>query len=672
MRARFAALILLVLGAVLFPLSAGGQLNMQDTPMRERPDARIPEMQFQKFRKWTIFGRVMTVDGTPVSAAKVRIDLGLSQRPQTVRTDMRGQFTTDFSLDAQLASKLQVQVLSTKPGFRDAWETAEFEVQTGTREFILVLREPSQDFDALPQSILVESLAPRLRDRGAEGIRAASARKNYTQGVREFLDRRRARRAVPLLAKVTSLEPGCTDCRTLLSLALLEAGSWMSAIRQLNESVRLDSAKTPAASRPEPLFMLGVVESWRHESQQATGYFLKALEVQPSDPLVLQELGRALVLQERWESAEHYLKQAVQQGAEPEARLLRARALLETGDEEAPEAAQAELKTLLAGRRPKDLSPRVRPLFLELQARLQMKSYGETKSLVGQSLEELSGAIPELKGLERASSQEGLPELLARVGKSVEAFFRDFPNTISHEDIRAERLDSKGKVLVSQDQRFNYLFMAHAEKAGLGLDEYRTTPEGTGAPSSTQARYFMRTAGFAGAPLVLIPAQQAGCTFQYLGRQTINGRATSVLVFAQRPGKAEALTTFYVDGKSLGILMQGIVWVDAENYQIVRMHREVLKPPPQSHLERLTTDINFAEVGFKSMPAKFWLPHEVTVSVHWKKRFFRNRHHYSDFRLFNVEAEEKRKAAAVAPESRSQDSEDKASTSQAAAGNQRH
>jgi len=480
MRTRFVALILLILGAVLLPPTAGGQQTMEDTPMRERPDVRFPELQFQKLRKWTIFGRVMTVDGTSVSAAKVRIDLGLSQRPQTLRTDLRGQFTTDFSLDAQLASKLQVQVLATKPGFRDAWETAEFEVQSGTRETILVLREPSQDFDALPQSILVESLAPRLRDRGAEGLRAASARKNYTQGVREFLDRRRARRAVPFVAKVTSLEPGCTDCRTLLSLALLDAGSWMSAIRQLDESVKLESAKTPTASRPEPLFILGVVESWRHEPQQAAGYFLKALEVQPSDPLVLQELGRALVLQERWASAEHYLKQATQQGAGPEARLLRARALLETGDEEAPEAAQAELKTLLAGRRPKDLSPRLRPVFLELQARLQLKSYGETKSLVSQSFEELSGAVPELKGLELASSQEGLPELLQRVGKSVEAFFRDFPNTISHEDIRAERLDRKGKVLISQDQRFNYLFMAHAEKAGLGLDEYRysSTPRG--------------------------------------------------------------------------------------------------------------------------------------------------------------------------------------------------
>jgi hypothetical protein len=102
------------------------------------------------------------------------------------------------------------------------------------------------------------------------------------------------------------------------------------------------------------------------------------------------------------------------------------------------------------------------------------------------------------------------------------------------------------------------------------------------------------------------------------------------------------------------------------------MHREVLKPPPQSHLERLTTDINFAEVGFKSMPAKLWLPREVTVSVHWKKGFFRNRHHYSDFRLFKVETEEKRKATAVPPESRSQDSGDSPGTSQAAAGNQRH
>jgi Flp pilus assembly protein TadD len=534
-------------------------------------------------------------------------------------------------------------VLATKSGFRDAWEVAEFAAETGTHGITLVLREPGQDFDSLPEPILVETLTARLRDQGTEGPQTASARKLYAQGVREFLDREQARRAVPLLAEVASREPGCVTCRTMLGLALLEAGSWAGAIRQLNEIAQPNHAKTREAARLEPLFILGVVESWRRQPQQATGWFLKALEVQPSDPLVLQELGRTLVLQKRWEAAERYLEQAIQQGAGPEARLLRAWALLETGDEEAAETAQAELRTFLAGRRPKDLTSRVRPVFMDLQERLQLKSQGETKSLVNQPLEELSRAVPELKSLESSSNPEGLSQTLERVGQNVEAFFRNFPSTTSHEEIHMERLDRKGKVLASEDRRFNYLYLARVEKAGLGLDEYRTAPEGTGGLTSPEARYFMRTVGFAGAPLVLIPAHQVNCTFRYLGREVIDGRPASVLAFAQLPGKAKALTTFNADGKSSPILMQGIVWVDPESYQVIRMHREVLNPPPQSRLARLTTEIDFTEVQFKDAPGKFWLPHDVTVTVHWKKRFFRNRHHYSDFRLFKVETEEKRR-----------------------------
>jgi len=663
MSVRLLALVLLALNTALFPSAAGAQQERPErerqepvpVPLRELPGVQIPEMQFQKFRNWTIFGRVTTLDGQAVSAAKVRIELGSAQRPRTLQTDIRGQFTTEFGLDAKLYSKLQVQALATKADYRDAWEMAEFEANTGTREILLVLREAGQDFTALPQSILIESLAGRLRNPGAEGPQAASARKDYAQGARRFLEAGDARGAVPFLSKVVSREPGCAACRTLLSLALLQAGSWVSATRQLSESVTAHSAETPAASRPEPLLLLGVLESWRHRPQSATGWFLRALEVQPADPLALQELGRALILQNKWEDAEKYLQEALQRGASPEARLLRAQALWGTGD---AEAAQAELKAFLGGRQPKDLNARVRPVYLELQEQLQLRSYGETKSLVSQSFEELSRAVPELKGLEPASSQEGLPQLLERIGESVDTFFRNFPNTISLEDIHEELLDRKGKVMVSQDRRFNYLFLAAAEKAGLGLDEYRATPEGARVPSSPDARYFMRTAGFAAAPLVLIPAYQAGCAFRLLGRQTIKGRATSVLVFAQQPGKAQALTTFNAEGKSLAILMQGIAWVDTNTCQIIRMHREILKSPPQSRLERLTTEINFAEVQFKGMPAKFWLPHEVTVTVHWKKRFFQNRHHYSDFRLFKVETEEKRKSTTAVPESRSPEPED--------------
>jgi tetratricopeptide (TPR) repeat protein len=618
--------------------------------MRERREVTIPEYQFQQVRNWVIFGRVTTLDGQPVSGAKVRVDIGVSaQRPRTLQTNVQGEFKTEYGLDAKLHTKLRVEVIAAKPGYRDAWETADFEAVSGTREINLILRQKADDFDVLPAAALVASLAPRFRAPGADSSLPASGRKDYLQGVAQFLDKHDAPGAVKSLSKVVNHEPDCVGCRTVLSLALLDAGSWVSANRQLAEAIEAGTPEKPGTMRPEPLLILGVFETWRHETKRAVAFFLKALEVQPADPLVLQELGRALVLERKWDAAEKYLQEAIKLGASPEARLLRARALLEAGGEEAAEEAQAEMKAYLAGRRPKDLPARTRPMYLELQERLQLKSYGEVKPLVNRPLKELVQAMPELKGLEPAPSQDGLPLLLQRVGESVETFFRNFPNTISLEDIREERLDLGGKVVQSHDGKFNYLFLAKPEKWGLGLDEYRTSPEGATTASSVSTKNFMRTTGFACAPLVLLPAYQPGSSFRYLGTQMIDGRPTSVLAFAQQPGKAVSLTTFNADGKLLPVLMQGIVWFDPNTYEILRMRREILKPPPKSGLERLITEIHFAEVQFKEMPSGFWLPHEVTVTVHWKKRIFRNRHHYSDFRLFRVETEERRKATALVP-----------------------
>jgi tetratricopeptide (TPR) repeat protein len=634
---------------------AGGQREARDTtdipiPTRELHNTTIPEYQFQQMRNWAIFGRVTTLDGQPVSGAKVHVDIGVpAQRPRTLQTNLQGEFRTEYGLDAKLHTKVHVDVVAAKSGYRDAWETADFEAVSGTREINLILRHKADDFDVLPSGTLIASLAPRFRAPGAESSVPASGRKDYMQGVEQFLDRHDAPGAVKSLSRVVSREPDCVGCRTVLSLALLDAGSWVSANRQLAAATVPGTSDKPGTMRPEPLLILGVLETWRHETKKAIAFFLKALEVQPADPLVLQELGRALVLEQKWDDAEKYLQEAIKLGASPEARLLRARALLEAGKEEAAEEAQAEMKAYLAGRRPKDLPARARPMYLELQERLQLKSYGEVKPLVNRPLKELVQAVPELKGLEPAPSQDGLPLLLQRVGESVETFFRNFPNTVSLEDIREERLDLNGKILQSQDGKFNYLFLAKPEKSGLGLDEYRTSRESANAASSVSAKNFMRTTGFACAPLVLLPAYQPGSSFRYLGTQTINGRPTSVLAFAQQPGKAAALTTFNADGKLLPVLMQGIVWFDPSTYEILRMRREILKPPPKSGLEKLLTEIHFAEVQFKGTPSGFWLPHEVTVTVHWKKRIFRNRHRYSDFRLFRVETEERRKTTALVP-----------------------
>ena len=154
----------------------------------------------------------------------------------------------------------------------------------------------------------------------------------------------------------------------------------------------------------------------------------------------------------------------------------------------------------------------------------------------------------------------------------------------------------------------------------------------------------MRTTGFACTTLFFHPTYQRGARFRLLGRQQISGHETWAIAFAQSPEMAQRIGRFDVDGKSVPLLVQGIAWIDRDTYQIVRMRTDLLTSPPKSRLKRQTTEIQFGEVHFKGLPTALWLPREVTVTVEWKGRRFRNFHRYSDFRVFKVETEERRKA----------------------------
>jgi hypothetical protein len=370
------------------------------------------------------------------------------------------------------------------------------------------------------------------------------------------------------------------------------------------------------------------------------GFFQKALEILPTDPSVLQELGRTLLLQKNWEAADEYLEKAIQAGASSEAHLLRARALLEEGD---VDPANAEMQTYVGKQPVRSLPLAARLTYLDVQQRLESKSLSKVKSVVDQPLPELIKAVPELKGMEAVSNQDALPLMLQKVGDNVATFFRDFSNTISEEDIKVENLRPDGKVKDSLSEKYNYLLLARPEKWGLGLTEYRATPDGTRAQAEESRPGFMRTKGFASASLVFHPNCQSEMNFRYLGHQRIDGWEAFVIAFAQRPEKAKMVGRMIVNGVSQPALVQGIAWVDAENYQIVRLRTDLLKPLPKVRLARQTTEIQYGQMHFKDTPAGLWLPQEVIVTVEWKGRTFRNSHSYSKFKHFNVATEEKRK-----------------------------
>jgi tetratricopeptide (TPR) repeat protein len=641
---KFRAILLTLLAGLSAPALQAWEQAADEAadapPVESAPPAAFPEPEVDaataSHSPFTVFGRVTTPAGDPVSGVRVTVALGANfQAPIVVETNLRGEFRSEHSETINRDAPVLVTAVATKPGFSDGRETAT--VLPERRKAVeVVMRPEASDLEVthLRLETLLAGMSPRLREAGKGVLTGESARRNFEEGCSVLAESGKGLPAAPFLTRAVEAEPACLECRLALSLAFLASGSWVSAERELTQA----AASPGAARRSEIFVILGFLEAWRGDLKLSEERFRQAHKLDPSDPLAPQELGRILVAAGKWAEAAEMLGKALEAGASQEAHLLRTRALLKLGDRV---NAEQHFNAYLAGKQPRDLSLPARLIYLDLQDRMVLDSYQPARSVLELSPADMVEMMPELKGLQPAADQRLLPGLLRRVGRVVQALFHAFPNTMSQEDIRHQYQGSRGEMEDLNSAKFEYLMLTREERWGMGLTEHRANQDQPNLPNKPRGP--VSTAGFASTPLFFHPAYQDGSDYRYLGRQRVDGRPTRVLAFAQRLGSGTILSRFVSARRSLPLLIQGVVWVDATDHRILRMRTELLRIPEEHGLSQQTTLIRFGEAYFKELGSRMWLPQDVSVTIGWKGRTFRNIHHYSDFRLFRVEAEDKLK-----------------------------
>jgi tetratricopeptide (TPR) repeat protein len=591
-------------------------------------------------KHWVVKGLVKDLKGNPVQGAKVIVEpLSGEADERPLQSDVLGHFYTEYWLNADLTRDLKLQVLASKKGYLKAHEVVHFQDADKAWAIIITLRDPQPDPDLLSQEDLVPALTSRLKNLGpADGL-SAKSEKDYERGMDDFLVRNRPDHAIGSFAKVAERDPACVECGVMLAVADLASGDWDSANRDL-ESPVTTSVKDRKAGREEPLLLYGVLESWRHDYGQAAAYFAEALKYNPKDTLALQEAGRAELMLESWSAADAYLSQALAAGAGPDARFMRVKALLNEG---ATDDARTEMARFLNGRDIRNMPLNVREVYTLVQQKKKVEvTYAKkSKTEVNEPIDYLRRTTPELKTLTPAADQSPLAGILTAVGKNVEDAFRNYPNTSSVEEVHQEKLSRNGKREGYLDEKFYYLCVTPQQSWGPGFSEFRNSVDTEQGQPSGLKDGFMLTAGFTSASLIFHPAYQAQSEFRYLGRQPVGNINAYVLAFAQIPAKSKLYGTFKFGNNLVTTFTQGLVWIDPQSYQIMRLRTDLLRPLPDARLDRQTTDINYAEVHFKGVDGAFWLPRDVTVTVSYANRNLRNEHEYSGFRVFNVASTEK-------------------------------
>jgi hypothetical protein len=253
---------------------------------------------------------------------------------------------------------------------------------------------------------------------------------------------------------------------------------------------------------------------------------------------------------------------------------------------------------------------------------------------------------PELKKtLSFTKDQEKLGPLLQHVGERMVAFFHTFKDTSSAEEVLLQVTNNRG---VSRTTRNKYMYlMLPDSRSEYTIEEYRADDKGEPLDLAGSDAGFLLAARLLGQLRFFLPGMQPESEFRYLG--TTSNPDAHVIAFAQKPDEPTTVGTIMTPNGVKILLYQGLVWIDAQTYQVLRMKSDLLAPRTDIWLDRQTTDIEFQEVRF-SDERTLWLPREVRVEAAYLHMMYRNRHRYSDYKRFTVDSKDEIKRPVVPPE----------------------
>jgi hypothetical protein len=283
---------------------------------------------------------------------------------------------------------------------------------------------------------------------------------------------------------------------------------------------------------------------------------------------------------------------------------------------------------------------------------MAMQQYAKTAPYVDLPLPELKKNIRDLNGIKPDSTPHGKPGqagqlelILSKTGEAITLQLPRVPNLICREDVADETpptVVGVGRGTLTQTppttrrlvlgdwHHFDYIIHANKEADGsTTLEESRTGKGGGVTPDP-------KGIGFAPLWLIFAAGNRSESNFHYLGTQKVEGHATYVISFAQVPAQVRKPSLLATATDTIPLLYQGVAWIDAHDFQILRLRTDLLAPLPQIGLNRVTCTIKYVQVRIPDLAVPLWLPQEVQLLWQTNGQEDGEIHRYSRYQLFRA------------------------------------
>jgi len=268
--------------------------------------AGVPSAAAALKKTLQISGHVVNMEGQPLADVDVKLEMdGALRGKRSMKTNAKGEFNTDVKADFTQSEILKGTLSGKKPAYAEGREVFNLRIDDQSSGMDIVLCKLDDGSDQLSIPLLIKSLAPNLKIGAEKEFAEENEKKEFIRGYELLMDGKNPEETVDLLRKSVERASDCLNCQLLLGLALMSEGSWNGVKHQMEEATLISDILE--IKRPELPMMKGIIEAWHGHDKEAVGFYLKVLELDPQNALVLQELGRAGITQRNWEVAEKFL-----------------------------------------------------------------------------------------------------------------------------------------------------------------------------------------------------------------------------------------------------------------------------------------------------------------------------------------------------------------------------
>ncbi len=549
--------------------------------------------------------------------------------------------------------------------------------QTGAGAYVIEVeafgyekvRVQTEVSSARPQQVVVVTLKPESSN-GLNYVAPAGvalspkAQKELAKAV-EYFQTNKFDEAIRRLENAHELAPTHPDIVYLQGVIYEKKQDLPTARKYWDQAIQLSPRHVSA--------LLACGESYlrQGDADGARKYLDKAVEVAPNSWRAHNLLATALLRQKSYGEAVAHAQRAVEldKGQANSSLLILGQAL---AAEHQKDQAVAALKDYLASKPPEQQAQAVQKLIARLSeapgAPARATVGGVTTSLEDASLAgdpsdlpltaavlhwlppNVDGAVPPV--------EPGVSCSLDDIIKNVSGRVQELPAVVDRytatEVLHHEDVNIAGYADRVANLSFNYVASVREIKSKYGqsldVQEYRNGSTGTEMFPNQMA-----SVGLPSIVLIFHPILISDFELKCEGLSRAYGNFSWQVYFRQRADKESRIRRYRVGGHVFAIALKGRAWIDANNFQVVRLETDIRETHPELRLNSEHLVMEYGPVKFKSHNEELWLPMSADYYAVLRGQRFHRRHSFTDYILFSIDENQKigeprkEKTAAAAP-----------------------